>query len=129
MPAPKNKKQHRAAKGLDDGDDLDAILKDFSSKRCEELLDTVTLADSSKPKPTKQLGSKNERRARRKEMQEGKAAAKDDDLPPLPPQDANILTSDQPKPSFVWDPLDLSGPHMAIGAGAHARAFGEVPLD
>mmetsp|Transcript_51102 Transcript_51102/g.83955 ORF Transcript_51102/g.83955 Transcript_51102/m.83955 type:complete len:130 (+) Transcript_51102:37-426(+) len=129
MPAPKNKKTHKSAKGLDDGDDLDAILKDFSSKRCEQLLETVTLADTVKPKAKKELGTKNERRARRKEMQEGRAAPKEDDYPALPPQDSNILTPDQPKPSFAWDPLDLSGPHHAIGAGAHVRNFGEVPLD
>uniref|UniRef100_A0A7S1NQP2 Uncharacterized protein n=1 Tax=Eutreptiella gymnastica TaxID=73025 RepID=A0A7S1NQP2_9EUGL len=37
--------------------------------------------------------------------------------------------SDHPKPSLAWDPLALSGPHTAIGAGAGTRTMGEVALD
>ncbi len=39
------------------------------------------------------------------------------------------VEADCPKPSLAWDPLALTGPHMAIGAGAGVRSVGEVALD
>lgn len=39
------------------------------------------------------------------------------------------VNTDCAKPSLAWDPLALSGPHAAIGAGAAARGVGEVALD
>ena len=69
-------------------------------ERREELLEAVTLADTVKPKAKKELGTKNEQRARRK-MQLGRGAPKEEDYPALPPQDSNILTPDQPKTSFA----------------------------
>lgn len=43
---------------------------------------------------------------------------------PLP-----VAEADCPKPSLAWDPLSLTGPHKAIGAGAGVRSVGEVALD
>jgi|UniRef100_A0A7S4GJV3 ribosomal protein L37AE/L43A len=39
------------------------------------------------------------------------------------------VVADCPKPSLAWDPLSLTGPHMALGAAASQRCFGEVALD
>jgi len=41
----------------------------------------------------------------------------------------SLTEADCPKPSLAWDPLVLTGPHMAIGAGAGVRGVGEVALD
>lgn len=50
-----------------------------------------------------------------------------DKVPQQLPQTA--IDTDCPKPSLAWDPLALTGPHMAIGAGAGVRSVGEIALD
>lgn len=190
-------KEHKV-KGLESDEALDNILAQFAEERSRQILNDATLfSKESSPKPD--LGSKSERRARRKELQartlkvqqEAQQADENQDMclrcghiscklmhwlpgdypdgqftcllctqggvanggvyhcvdcnwdahvscysrkkeeafaerPPVPVPAAD---ADCPKPSLAWDPLALTGPHMAIGAGAGLRNIGEVALD
>lgn len=200
MPAAQRKQQKpkEHVKGLETDENLDKLLTQFAEKRSQQILnDTSVFVKPEAPKAA--LGTKAERRAKRKELQakSGLQAQAQDSrednqdlcmncaefscrlshwLPgnfqqgaydcqlcnqggvanagvwhcpkcsfaahvscysrrkeameltlqqaPQPLQEA-----DCPKPSLAWDPLSLTGPHMAIGAGAGVRSIGEVALD
>lgn len=194
----KQAKEH--VKGLESEEALDQILQQYAEKRSQQILnETNTVVHEASHKVD--LGTKAERRARRKELQarsgqgmmqtaeqgvddnqdlclrcgqftcrltrwipttnpEGafecmlctkpglanagvwhctncnwdahiscynkkKEAEMADNIPVLTPS----TDADCPKPSLAWDPLALTGPHMAIGAGAGLRSVGEVALD
>jgi len=196
--APKQTKEH--AKGLENDAVLDKILAEYAEKRSQQILNDESLFSASKDaSPKRDLGTKAERRARRKELQaksgvqvahetnagdeqdiclrctstncrlshwlpgtypEGQytcqlcknsgiagagvwhcadcswdahvscfANKKDESFATRVPVPTPTVDADCPKPSLAWDPLSLSGPHMAIGAGAGMRNIGEVALD